>query len=92
MILAVYKAEQENGKDHRVWLARAYTFAARDHETSFRLSGAGPSSKSKYRVTDAPVTSGYNVNVVGFGWTNTAYLEFLKELLEARRSELSTIH
>ena len=24
-----------------------------------------------------PVTIGYQINVVGFGWTNAAYLEFL---------------
>jgi len=44
------------------------------------------------RSTDAAVTSGYNINVIGFGWTNAAYLDFLKELPEAKRVELEKIH
>ena len=44
------------------------------------------------RTTDAAVTSGYQINVVGFGWTNAAYLEFLKQLPEGKRAELMRIH
>jgi len=44
------------------------------------------------RSTDAAVTSGYSINVIGFGWTNAAYLEFVKELPEAKRAELGRIH
>ncbi|HUN62592.1 MAG TPA: trehalase family glycosidase [Candidatus Sulfotelmatobacter sp.] len=44
------------------------------------------------RSTDAAVTSGYSINVIGFGWTNAAYLEFLNELPEAKRTELMQIH
>ena len=44
------------------------------------------------RTTDAAVTSGYQINVVGFGWTNAAYLEFLKLLPEGKRAELMRIH
>jgi alpha,alpha-trehalase len=32
------------------------------------------------RSTEAAVTAGYSINVVGFGWTNAAFLEFLHEL------------
>jgi alpha,alpha-trehalase len=44
------------------------------------------------RSTDAAVTSGYSINVIGFGWTNAAYLEFLNELPEAKRTALLQIH
>jgi alpha,alpha-trehalase len=32
------------------------------------------------RTTDASVKSGYSINVVGFGWTNGVFLEFLHQL------------
>jgi alpha,alpha-trehalase len=44
------------------------------------------------RSTDSPVTSGYSINVIGFGWTNAAYLEFVKELPGAKRAALERIH
>jgi alpha,alpha-trehalase len=44
------------------------------------------------RSTDASVSTGYLTNVVGFGWTNAAYLDFLAELPEAKRAELERIH
>jgi len=44
------------------------------------------------RSTDAPVTIGYQMNVVGFGWTNAAYLEFLSALPVDKRAELAKIH
>ena len=44
------------------------------------------------RSTDLAVTSGYSINVVGFGWTNAAYLEFVQELPEAKRTELRHAH
>jgi len=44
------------------------------------------------RSTDAAVTSGYSINVIGFGWSNAAYLTFLKALPEAKRSELANVH
>ncbi|HKD49194.1 MAG TPA: trehalase family glycosidase [Candidatus Acidoferrum sp.] len=44
------------------------------------------------RSTDSPVTSGYSINVIGFGWTNAAYLEFAKELPETKRAALASIH
>ncbi|HEY1270553.1 MAG TPA: trehalase family glycosidase [Terriglobales bacterium] len=34
----------------------------------------------KTRSTDTPVASGYQINVVGFGWTNGVFLEFLSHL------------
>jgi alpha,alpha-trehalase len=44
------------------------------------------------RATDSAVTSGYSINVIGFGWTNAAYLEFMKDLPEAKGAELARIH
>lgn len=44
------------------------------------------------RSTDTPVTIGYQINVVGFGWTNAAYLEFLSSLHGEKRAELQHIH
>jgi alpha,alpha-trehalase len=41
------------------------------------------------RATDSAVTSGYSINVIGFGWTNAAYLEFLNELPQNKRAELA---
>jgi alpha,alpha-trehalase len=32
------------------------------------------------RTTESATTSGYTINVVGFGWTNAAFLEFLHQL------------
>ena len=32
------------------------------------------------RSSDSPTTSGYSINVVGFGWTNATFLEFLHDL------------
>lgn len=32
------------------------------------------------RSSDVAVTAGYNANVVGFGWTNGVFLEFLHDL------------
>ncbi len=32
------------------------------------------------RSSESHVTAGYNINVVGFGWTNGVFLEFLNEL------------
>jgi len=44
------------------------------------------------RSTDSAVTSGYSINVIGFGWTNAAYLEFMEDLPEEKRAELARIH
>jgi alpha,alpha-trehalase len=35
------------------------------------------------RTTESATTSGYTINVVGFGWTNAAFLEFLHQLPKA---------
>jgi alpha,alpha-trehalase len=43
------------------------------------------------RTTESATTSGYTINVVGFGWTNAAFLEFLhqspKEYVERLAAE-----
>jgi alpha,alpha-trehalase len=44
------------------------------------------------RSSDTPVTIGYQINVVGFGWTNAAYLDFLSALHGEKRAELESIH
>jgi alpha,alpha-trehalase len=44
------------------------------------------------RSTDSAVTTGYSINVIGFGWTNAAYLEFVKELPGQKRAELADVH
>lgn len=43
------------------------------------------------RSTETAVTAGYSINVIGFGWTNTAYLEFAKELPEAKRAAAANV-
>jgi alpha,alpha-trehalase len=40
------------------------------------------------RSSESHVTAGYNINVVGFGWTNGVFLEFLHELPEAEVEKL----
>ena len=49
------------------------------------------------RSTEAAVTAGYSINVVGFGWTNAAFLEFLHELPKSQvdrlaEEQLQTVH
>lgn len=41
------------------------------------------------RSTDSATSSGYQINVIGFGWTNAAFLDFLQELPPAKRAELT---
>jgi alpha,alpha-trehalase len=49
--------------------------------------------REKYNVvtgsSDAPVTAGYNINVVGFGWTNGVFLQLLHELPTSKANQLS---
>jgi alpha,alpha-trehalase len=51
---------------------------------NFRRDGT---IREKYNAlngtTEAAVTSGYSINVVGFGWTNGVFLEFLQQLPKA---------
>jgi alpha,alpha-trehalase len=70
----------------------AYEFASTIAENYARQGYIVEKYNAVTRSTDTPVTSGYNTNVVGFGWTNTAYLEFLKELPESKRAQLTRIH
>jgi alpha,alpha-trehalase len=41
------------------------------------------------RTTDAAVKSGYQQNVIGFGWTNGTFLEFLHQMPPAMVEKLS---
>jgi alpha,alpha-trehalase len=41
------------------------------------------------RSSDAAVTSGYQMNVIGFGWTNAAFLEFLHQMPPALVAKLA---
>jgi len=58
----------------------SYEFASTVAE-NFRRDGT---IREKYnavnRTTEAAVTAGYSINVVGFGWTNGVFLEFLHQL------------
>ena len=82
---------------------REYGFAEDANRVSFEFAGTVAQNYEKQgyivekynavtRSTDAAVTIGYQINVVGFGWTNAAYLDFLAELPPAKRSELEHIH
>jgi alpha,alpha-trehalase len=82
---------------------RRYGFAEDADRVSFEFASTVAENYAKQgyivekynaltRSTDAAVTTGYQINVVGFGWTNAAYLDFLAELPEAKRAELVHIH
>lgn len=70
----------------------AYRFASMIAENYAKEGYIVEKYNAVTRSTDAAVTSGYSINVIGFGWTNAAYLEFLKELPEAKRAELIPVH
>jgi alpha,alpha-trehalase len=70
----------------------AYKFASTIAENYAKEGYIVEKYNAVTRSTDAAVTSGYSINVIGFGWTNAAYLDFLKELPEAKREELGKIH
>jgi alpha,alpha-trehalase len=57
---------------------------------NFRRDGT---IKEKYngvtRSSETQVSAGYNINVVGFGWTNGVFLELLHELPQAWRERLA---
>jgi alpha,alpha-trehalase len=42
-----------------------------------------------HRSTEAAVKSGYSINVIGFGWTNAVFLEFLDQLPKAEVEKLA---
>jgi alpha,alpha-trehalase len=82
---------------------RRYGFTEDANRVAFEFTGTFAESYAKQsyivekynavtRSTDAPVTTGYPINVVGFGWTNAAYLDFLAELPAAKRAELMGVH
>ena len=41
-----------------------------------------------HRSAEATVKSGYSINVIGFGWTNSVFLEFLHEMPKAQVEKL----
>jgi len=41
-----------------------------------------------HRNAEAAVKSGYSINVIGFGWTNAVFLEFLHEMPKAQVEKL----
>jgi alpha,alpha-trehalase len=43
-----------------------------------------------HRSAEAAVKSGYSINVIGFGWTNGVFLEFLHQLPKAEVERLGT--
>jgi alpha,alpha-trehalase len=42
------------------------------------------------RSSETAVTAGYNINIVGFGWTNGAFLNLLHELPKSAQERLAT--
>jgi len=44
-----------------------------------------------HRSTEAAVKSGYSINVIGFGWTNAVFLEFLHQLPKAEVEKLAAV-
>jgi alpha,alpha-trehalase len=58
-------------------------------EENFRRDG---SIREKYNVvtrsSEVHAELGYSMNVVGFGWTNAAFLELLHELPQPMREQL----
>jgi alpha,alpha-trehalase len=70
----------------------AYKFASMIAENYAKQGYIVEKYDAVTRSTDAAVTSGYSINVIGFGWTNAAFLEFQNELPEGRRAELMRIH
>ena len=58
---------------------------------NFRRDGT---IREKYNVvtrsSETTVEAGYHQNVIGFGWTNAVFLEFLRALPEALASRLDT--
>jgi alpha,alpha-trehalase len=70
---------------------RRYGFASEANRTSYEFLSTVAENfrkdgtiREKYnavdRSTDATVKGGYQINVVGFGWTNGVFLVFLNEL------------
>jgi alpha,alpha-trehalase len=41
------------------------------------------------RSSETSVKAGYNINVVGFGWTNAVFLVFLQDLPQAMAEKLA---
>jgi len=70
----------------------AYKFAAAIAENYAKDGYIVEKYNAVTRSTDSAVTTGYNINVIGFGWTNAAYLEFLQFLPAEKRAQLSHIH
>jgi len=70
----------------------AYKFAAAIAENYAKDGYIVEKYNAVTRSTDSAVTTGYNINVIGFGWTNAAYLEFLQFLPEEKRAQLLHIH
>ncbi|MBS1841476.1 MAG: trehalase [Acidobacteria bacterium] len=67
----------------------SFNFAAMIAE-NFRRDGT---IREKYnavtRSSETAVKAGYNINVVGFGWTNAAFVVFLSELPKELREKLA---
>jgi alpha,alpha-trehalase len=70
----------------------AYEFATMVAENYAKQGYIVEKYNAVTRTTDASVSVGYQINVVGFGWTNAAYLEFFQGLPETKQNELKRIH
>jgi alpha,alpha-trehalase len=79
---------------------RKYGFKDEADRISYKFAGTVADNYAKQgyivekynaidRSTDSATSSGYQINVIGFGWTNAAFLDFLQGLPGAKRAELS---
>jgi alpha,alpha-trehalase len=67
----------------------AYAFASNVAENFRRDDTIREKYNAATRTTDAAVKSGYQMNVIGFGWSNGVFLEFLNQLPTAMVEKLA---
>ena len=67
----------------------SYAFATTVGENFKRDGTIREKYNAATRTTDAAVKSGYQINVIGFGWTNGAFLEFLHQMPPAMVEKLA---
>ena len=66
----------------------SYEFLSNVVENFRRDSTIREKYDAVHRSAEAAVKSGYSINVIGFGWTNGVFLEFLHEMPEAEVEKL----
>jgi len=79
---------------------RRYGFAAEANRLSYEFLSTIAENfrrdgniREKYnaveRSTDASTTSGYSINVIGFGWSNATFLVFMDEMPKSEVERLA---